>query len=577
MAVAPTDDPKRGSLRLWPGAVLVTLLWLVWFGLPAIMPDGGLYAVLGGLVGGLLIVLWWLLFSRAPWLERLGIVALMIVGLLVTSRLVDVSVANAGMGFLFTIFAIPMVSSAIVLGATLGRNLPDRSRRLTIAATVLLACGAWTLVRIGGISNSGSTEFAWRWTATPEERLLARAGGEAVMADEALVAAAMDSGVGWPGFRGPGRDSKVRGVRIDTDWTDTPPVELWRRPVGPGWSSFAVRGQLFYTQEQRGEEEIVAAYALGTGEPVWMHRDATRFWEANAGAGPRATPTLSGDRLYAFGATGTLNALDAADGSVMWSRDVGADTGVAVPYWGFSSSPLVIDDLVVVAAAGRLAAYDRDSGEARWFGPDGGAGYSSPHRLTIDGISQILLASVSGVVSLRPDDGELLWEHAWPGALRIVQPALTEDGDLLVSRGETTGIRRITVYRSADGWSTEEVWTSNRLKPYFSDFVVHGDHAYGFDGSIMACIDVASGDRVWKGGRYGGGQLVLLAEQDVLLIISEDGELALVRATPDRFTELARFPAFDGKTWNHPVLVGDVLLVRNDRQMAAFRLALPSS
>jgi outer membrane protein assembly factor BamB len=351
-------------------------------------------------------------------------------------------------------------------------------------------------------------------------------------------------------------------------------VERWRRPIGPGWSSFAVAGDLLYTQEQRGGDEVVACYHVTTGKPVWRHRDAARFFESNGGAGPRATPTLSDGRVYALGATGILNALDAGNGAVVWSRRVTSDTGGKVPIWGFASSPLVVDDVVIVAAEGQLVAYDLASGNRRWLGPQGGASYSSPQLLTIDGIAQILLLSAAGATSVAPANGTLLWEHRWPGFLPIVQPALTADGDILISAGSGSGTRRIAVAHGPGGWSVEERWTSKGLKPYFNDFVVHKGHAFGFDDSILACIDLKDGTRKWKGGRYGNGQLVLLPEQDVLLVLSEEGELALVGATTDQFTELARFPAIEGKTWNHPVLAGNVLLVRNGQEMAAFRLSL---
>jgi outer membrane protein assembly factor BamB len=365
-------------------------------------------------------------------------------------------------------------------------------------------------------------------------------------------------------------------VRIQTDWSRFPPVELWRRPIGPGWSSFAVSGDLFFTQEQRGDDEIVACYKLATGEPVWRHRDAARFWESNGGAGPRATPTLGDGRVYTFGATGILNTLDAGDGAVVWSRNAAADTGTTVPTWGFAGSPLVLDDVVIVAVAGTLAAYDLASGKPRWVGPARGGGYSSPHRMTIGGTLQVLLQSDYGVTSVAPASGAVLWEHAWQGAA-IVQPALTADGDVLISTANPPGglgMRRIAVSAGRGGWTLEERWTSTGLKPYFNDFVVHKGHAFGFDGSILACINLVDGERAWKGGRYGYGQLLLLPDQDVLLVLSEEGELALVGATTDQFRELARFPALAGKTWNHPVLVGDILLVRNGEEMAAFRLSL---
>lgn len=210
------------------------------------------------------------------------------------------------------------------------------------------------------------------------------------------------------------------------------------------------------------------------------------------------------------------------------------------------------------------------------MGPKGRPGYSSPHLLTLDGTPQILQLSGTGAIGVGVEDGAVLWEHPWKG-YPIVQPALTADGGVLIAVGDSSGIRRLSLSHGVSGWSATEVWTSLGLKPYFNDFVVHKGHAYGFDGSILACIDVKDGKRKWKGGRYGNGQLVLLPDQDVLLVLSEYGDLALVGAAPDQFTELARFKAIEGKTWNHPVLSGDVLLARNGEEMVAFRVSLSNS
>jgi outer membrane protein assembly factor BamB len=579
MGIAQIGEPQK-PLRLWPGVAIVALQWLARFGVPMLLPGAMAFGAIGGLFGGLAIIVWWAFFSRAPRSERWGAVLLMIVALAVTSRLLHESIATAGMGVMFYLYAIPVLSLAFVVWAVASPHLPDGPRRATMVVTILLACGAWTLVRTGGVTGSAESDFAWRWAETPEERLVSQ-DAQAVQVDDdpaalASTTAATETGGDWPGFRGPDRDGIIRGVRIETDWSASPPVELWRRPIGPGWSSFAVRGDLVYTQEQRGDDEVVSCYRATTGEPVWRHRDATRFWESNAGAGPRGTPTLGNGRVYTFGATGILNALDAADGAVVWSRNVASDTDTKVPHWGFSSSPLVVDDIVVVAASGTLVAYDLAGGDLRWRGPAGGVSYSSPHRLTIDGVAQIVLLDGPSAKSVAPADGTLLWRHPWPGC-GMLQPALTADGDVLITAlGMSGGIgtRRIGVAHGPAGWTTEERWTSRGLKPYFNDLVVHDGHAFGFDGSILSCINLGDGERMWKGGRYGHGQLVVLADQDLLLVLSERGELALVAATPERFTELARFPAIEGKTWNHPVLVGDLLLVRNNREMAAFRLSL---
>ena len=608
----------RKPLRLWPAVVIAIIQLIVMIGAPLVgLGDGVAIGMLGGVAGALAIVLWWVLFSRARWFERVGAIVLMVVAVFAARAVAHESIVGAGQGMMIYFLPTPYLALALVAWAVATRHLQDGVRRASLVAAILLACAPFALIRTAGIKGGAGSEFHWRWTPTPEQLLLARASDEpgplppspatpssaapvevpkepetptakaaakpaAAPAPpiaetiEAAAPAATETPAEWPGFRGPGRDSVIRGVRIETDWSKSPPVAIWRRPIGPGWSSFAVRGDLLYTQEQRGDDEIVSCYRLSTGEPVWRHRDAVRFYESNGGAGPRATPTLSRGRVYTLGATAVLNALDARSGKVVWSRNAATDTGRKIPEWGIASSPLVVDDIVVVAVSGTLAAYDLVTGNPRWVGPQHGGSYSSPQLVTLDGVRQILVLSAPGAVSVSPADGKLLWEHTWEGGA-IVQPAITADGGVLINAMSMMGgmaTRRLAVTRGPGGWTAEERWTSNGLKPYFNDFVVHKGHAFGFDGSILACIDLEDGKRKWKGGRYGNGQLVLLADQDLLLVLSEDGELALVAATPDKFTELARFPALDAKTWNHPVLVGDVLLVRNGQEMVAFRLSL---
>jgi outer membrane protein assembly factor BamB len=597
--------------------IAAVVLGVARFGVKAVIPGFkgfalGMQWALGTAVA---VVLWWLLFSRARWLDRVGAIVLMIAGLSATWLLRHESMGPA---WLFA-YAVPILCLAFVAWAVSSRRLADRPRRATMAAVILLSCGAWTLVRMEGISGDHVIKFNWRWTKNAEERLVAQPPADVrrkpiapgvpdnsdatqkapttpksspptpstvaptersapserggTRAEVPAISERAFRRVEWPGFRGPERDGILRGVRIETNWSASPPAELWRRPIGPGWSSFAVGGDHLYTQEQRGTDEVVSCYNTSTGAPVWTHRDATRFFEANGGAGPRGTPTLSRGHVYTLGATGIVNALDDANGAVVWSRSAASDTGAEIPTWGFSSSPLVVGDIVIVAAGGRLVGYDAATGNPRWFAKTGGGSYSSPHLMTIGGVTQVLMVSGVGATSITPADGRQLWQYPWEG-FPIVQPALTADGDVLIVAGSDSGTRRVAVAHGSGGWAAEERWTSNGLKPYFNDFVVHKGHAFGFDARILACIDLKDGARKWKGGRYGSGQLVLLSDQDLLLVLSEEGELALVNATPDQFTEIARFKAIEGKTWNHPVLIGNLLLVRNGEEMAAFRLSL---
>ena len=596
MTTSTTNASAPQPLRLWPGILIVAVIWAARLIAPALLGPLEELMVRGfsSLGGTVAIAIWWLGFSRARHRERWAIA-----GVMAAVALLPLVLGHESIGvFWLVMYALPVLCLALVVSAAAGRG---RVRRPAVMMGALVIAGLpWTAVRIAGINGAGIAEFHWRWEQTPEQRLLDSAAdarpattptatpvaGPSLPAEPssdtgtaetatapttpapALSAPAIT--ISWPGFRGSHRDGVVAGQRIGTDWRAAPPVALWRRPIGPGWSSFAVAGDVLFTQEQRGDDEIVSAYRVSTGEPVWVHQDAARFYETNGGAGPRATPTLDGTRVYTLGATGIVNALDAMSGRVVWSRDAAAATGAPVPIWGFAGSPIVADGLVIVSLGGMLAAFDLATGEPRWQAGSGD-GYSSPHLATIAGVPQVLLIGSEGTASVAAADGKPLWSHAWPtGGANVVQPGLVSNGDLLL--GSTSGIRRVGFTRGPDGWKAAEGWTSNTLKPYFNDFVVHKGHAYGFDGAILAAVNLQDGTRAWKGGRYGQGQLVLLPEQDMLLVLSEEGELVLVRATPERHVEIARAPGITGKTWNHPVVVGEVLLVRNGEEMAAFRL-----
>ena len=566
-----SSAPQK-PLRLWPGVVIV-ILQLISLYAPGYFAPGTMVMFYGMMVsftlGPLLLLIWWLFFSRARWSDRLGGLALLIL-----AHGTAVVLADTSAKMVTLLPGLPWLCAIFVASLFFGK-------RSVAVVAVLVASLGWTLVRTDGVTGSMDSEYAWRWSATAEEQFLA-SGASAVPAEARSGAEAVETAA-WPGFRGPGRDNVLTGVTIDPDWSRNPPQEIWRRPVGPGWGSFAVVGNRLCTQEQRDEDEVVVCYDAATGEPIWLHAYPARFWEAMGGAGPRATPTYHDGRLYTLGATGVLNSLDAATGEPSWTRNIADDTGAPVPDWGFASSPLVVDDLVIVHAAGAregeaVVAYDLDSGEPRWFGQAGGASYSSPHLTTIDDVRQVVMITGEGAFGLEPETGDALWKHEWPmdgNGSRVVQPAILEGGGVLIGTSFGMGTRRIEVSSDGSGaWTASEDWTSRGLKPYYNDLVVHRGTAFGFDGNMLAAIDLSTGDRVWKGGRYGNGQVLLLPDQDLLLVISERGELALVRASAERFEELARVPVLEGKTWNHPVVVDGVVYLRNAEEAAAYRLPM---
>ena len=283
----------------------------------------------------------------------------------------------------------------------------------------------------------------------------------------------------------------------------------------------------------------------------------------------------SGERVYAMGETGILNALDLASGRKLWSHDVLKETGASLPDWGRSCSPLVLDGRVIVIAGGaqgrRLVAYDALSGAPVWSAGDGGASYSSPTLVTLAGRPQLVVLNTASVSGHDPASGAVLWEQPFPGQQpNVALPVRLDAERLLVSAGYGVGSKAYRVSEQGGTLQAQLEWESPRLKSKFANLIVHEGYVYGLDDGVLTCLDPRTGDRRWKSGRHGHGQLLLVA--GLLLVQTEEGELVLVEPSPEAYRELARFGALDGKTWNPPALAGSLLLVRNDREAAAYEL-----
>jgi outer membrane protein assembly factor BamB len=381
----------------------------------------------------------------------------------------------------------------------------------------------------------------------------------------------------WAEFRGRARDGHYRERPIRTDWPAGGFEPIWRQPAGGGYASFAIAGGRAFTIEQRGQNEVVAAYDVASGRELWTHEWRALFREMMGGDGPRATPTWAGGRVYALGATGELRALDDRTGALAWRVNILEDNGARNLDWGMAASPLIIGDSVVVLPGGRngrsVVAYDRTTGARRWSALDDKAAYAAPMLATLAAEPQLLVFTASRLVSLAADGSRVLWEFPWrtPNDINAAQPLVIGDSRVFISSSYGTGAAVVEVTRTADGrFQAREVWRNIRMKNRFTSSVLHEGFIYGLDENILACVDAATGDLRWKGGRYGYGQVLLASGH--LVVLTEDGDLVLVRATPERHEEVARSAALEGKTWNHPAVTDGILLVRNLREMAAFDL-----
>jgi outer membrane protein assembly factor BamB len=385
-------------------------------------------------------------------------------------------------------------------------------------------------------------------------------------------------GASWTDFRGPDRDGRYTATPIRTSWPREGLRRLWRQPIGAGYASFVVADGRAYTIEQRRNQEVVAAYDVQTGRELWTSAWTANFQESMGGDGPRATPTYHEGRVYALGGEGELRVLDAAKGTLVWRRNILTENNARNLSWGMSASPLIVDDKVIVLPGGprgnSVVAYDKLTGNPIWKALNDEAAYTSPMLATIGGVRQILVVSATRAMGLTVDNGALLWEYPWNtfNGINVSQPIpFTHNGQdrifLSAAYGHGAAVFELT-RAGGDRFAAKTVWENQRMKNKFTSSVLHKGHIYGLDESILASVNAETGDQNWKGGRYGYGQIMLAG--DHLIVLTEEGDVVLVNATPARHEELARFSAIEGKTWNHPVIAEGRLLVRNLQEMAAF-------
>jgi len=504
--------PKEKKLRLWPAAIILFLaaiaLAVIW-NLPSSHQDRNLRALGTGFVVFALLLIWFVLLSRAP----------------------------RGARFL-------------VLGLVIGSIFVG-----------------WRFFEVRGVTGDLIPIISLRSKARPTLSV----------AHNSTVPSAITNGVEFPQFQGPNRNGVITGIELESNWESHPPKILWKQPIGAGWSGFVTSRGRAITQEQREALECVVCYDLLSGQTVWVHSDTARYATTIAGEGPRATPIISGNRVFTLGATGLLNCLDFESGKLIWQKNILKENNAEVPDWGLTGSPLVHDGKVIVnaggAVRGSLCAYAIESGDLVWGAGSATADYSAPVLFNLLGQEQILIFN-SNLFSHQVGDGKILWQYPWAGGNpRVSLPVAVSSNLVFISTGYGIGSELLKLeVDSEKKWNASRVWKSMALKSKFGPIFIYEDHIYGLDDGIFTCVELKTGQRKWKDGRYGHGQALLV--KNLILLTAENGELILIQPNPEKLLEVSRLRVFAEKTWNPPALAGEYLLMRNDKEAACLKLSL---
>ena len=398
--------------------------------------------------------------------------------------------------------------------------------------------------------------------------------GVCYLASAVLSAEAADhSTAEWAQWRGPNRDGISSETGFLKNWSPEGPKVLWHIPLGAGYSGISIAQGKVYTMCAEGSDEYVICLDASNGKEVWRFRSGAKFTEQR-GDGPRSMPTVHGDSVFALGAEGKLYALDASDGTKLWAHNFVEEFGSKIPTWGFSSSPLIEGDLVLVEAGGKdgqaIIAFNKKSGDVVWTTHTDEVGYSSPIPIDFGGVRQIIFLTSKTLLSVAPEDGQIYWKYPWPEGINIATPIFIPDDKIFISASYDKGAVLLKMMTDEEGIGVEEVWKSRVMKNHFNSSVLQGDYLYGFDNAILTCIEVNTGEEQWRQRGFKKGSLLLA--DGYLIILGEGGKLALAEANPNEYNEKALFQLFDDKCWTVPTLAGGKLYIRNQKEMVCLDL-----
>lgn len=483
-----------------------------------------------------------------------------------------INIAVAGLSFLGWL---------ILLGALWSSRSLRGWAKFVAVAPLLAGIIFAVLFRFERLDSELVPQFRPRWQP-PEELPNQTAGSPGSPQDPFFAATDHD----FNQFLGPRRDARLE-FALDADWENNPPKILWKQPIGEGWSGFATQGELAVTMEQRDQSEWVSAYSILDGQLLWKYEIPARHTTVPGGTGPRSTPLIANNKVYACSAVSAVVCLELASGKEIWRQELleiaatDQSSFESSVTWGRSGSPMALDNLLIAPFGGEpgsaqpLIALNMDDGQVVWQAGSGQISYSSPMLANLDGRSQILMVSENKLAAYDPDNGNVLWEVPWPGNSNsnpaVPQPLIVDSNRVLLCKGYGEGSMLIEVRYGEESWNLQTLWKNTSvMKSKFSNPVLHQGHVYGLSDGILECVRLEDGERQWKRGRYRHGQVLLL--NDLLLILSEAGELVVVPAQPDRFEELASMPVISDVSWNNLALSGDRLLIRNSEQAACVQL-----